>query len=40
VLDGEKYGTSLLGVLALTKVETLKDSTAFLEQRQLLIKYD
>lgn len=38
--ESEQYGGGLLGVLSLTKVATVKNSIAFLEQRRLLLKYD
>lgn len=38
--ESEQYRGGLLGALALTKVATLKNSLAFLEQRRLLLKHD
>jgi hypothetical protein len=38
--EGDQYVGGLLGVLSLTQVATVKNSLAFLEQRQLLLKHD
>lgn len=39
-LESDRYIGGLLKILALTKVVTLKNSIAFLEQKKLLLKYD
>ncbi len=39
-IESEKYGGGLLGVLSLTKVATIQNSIAFLNQRRLLLKHD
>lgn len=38
--ESAQYGGGLLGVLSLTKVATVKNSIAFLNQRRLLLKHD
>ncbi len=38
--ESKQYGGGLLGVLSLTRVATIKNSIAFLEQRRLLLKHD
>jgi len=38
--ESEQYGGGLLGVLSLTKLATVENSIAFLEQRRLLLKHD
>ena len=38
--ESNQYGGGLLGVLSLTKVATVKNSIAFLEQKRLLLKHD
>jgi len=39
-IESSKYGSGLLGVLSLTQVATVKNSIAFLNQRQLLLKHN
>ena len=38
--ESEKYSGGLLQAISLTRVSTVKNSVAFLEQRQLLLKHD
>jgi len=39
-VESAKFGGGLLGVLSLTKVATVENSIAFLNQRRLLLKHD